>query len=370
MRKMTARWTTALGGALLIGACASPQTRARQRYVPPPAPSRVTTAAPASPGAALLEAALRDYEQGQIEVASTKASRAYELLAPAGDVRAATALQIVGHAHAKRKACSDAAESYRGAVSIREQKLGPDHPLVAVSLASSAEALSCLGKEDDVMSALRRAYQIESAYPSRLPERIEIANRLAALLQKRGELRRAESLLAESMAAVEAARGRADRLYFVLFGARDGALRALGEKEAAAALWTGLPEADRCLPEPCPDARAAASAATGRSKQGEVPNSDRVLASLAPSFKACYDAGLAKDRALVGRVILTWRLAPDGSVTQVKGHRVGYLDDGTIQCILQSAIAARFDAPGRSEPVVRVPLTFVLAAPAAVPGAR
>jgi tetratricopeptide (TPR) repeat protein len=355
-----------LGAALLIAACAAKQTPAPRSASPAAPPNRVTSA-PIASAAALLEAARSDYQKGQIEAASTKASRAYELLATAGDVRAATALQIVGHAHTKRKACNEAAESYRSAVSIREQRLGPDHPLVAVSLASSAEALSCLGKDDDAMRALRRAYEIEAAYPSRLPERIEIAHRLAGLLQKRGELRRAESLLAESMTAVEAARGRADRLYFALFGARDGALRALGEKEAAAALWTGLPEADRCLPEPCPDPRASRAAVTGQSKAREVPNADHVLASLAPSFKACYDAGLAKDSALVGRVILTLRLAPDGAVNQAKGHRIGYLDDGTIQCILQSAIAARFDAPGRSEPVVRVPLTFVLSTPAALP---
>jgi tetratricopeptide (TPR) repeat protein len=364
---MVARWMMTLGAALLIAACASERKPAPRSEVPASPPRRAKAAAPAASAAALLEAALHDYQKGEIDAASTKASRAYELFAAAGDVRAAAALQIVGDAHAKRKACAEAAESYLGAVSIRERRLGPDHPLVAGSLTSSAGALSCLGKDEEAMSALRRAYEIEAAYPARLPERVEVARRLAALLQKRGELRRAESLLAESMTAVGAARGRADRLYFVLFGARDGVLRALGEKEAAAALWTGLPEADRCLPEPCPDPRAARPAATGQAKAREVPNTDRVLASLAPSFKACYDSGLANDHALVGRVILTLRLAPDGAVSQAKGHRIGNLDDGTLQCILEAAIAARFEAPGRSEPVVRVPLTFVLPAPAAAP---
>jgi hypothetical protein len=254
-------------------------------------------------------------------------------------------------------------------VSLREKHFGPDHPSLAAPLRALAEALSCTGKDEAAIAAVRRAYQIESAFPARLSERVDLAIVLAALLNKRGELRRAESVLGENMAAVETGRGRADPLYGALFGPREATLRALGDKEAAAALWAGLPEADLCLPEACPDPKSPAAlqarAEAARSKGTDVPNAKRVLAALAPSFKACYDAGLAQDPSLVGRVLVTLHVAGDGSVSTAKAHRTGFLNDATITCILKTALAARFDAPRAAAPVVRIPLTFVPAAPTA-----
>ncbi|HMJ11498.1 MAG TPA: AgmX/PglI C-terminal domain-containing protein, partial [Polyangiaceae bacterium] len=366
------RWSRSLVACMLVqSACASQPTAARRTDVgrAPPPPSAASKPGTSTPrGATLLESAFKDYQSGHLDAAFTKANRAHELLAASGDVRAAAASELVGHVQLNRKACEPAASAYEETVHLREMHFGPDHPSLAAPLRALAEALSCTGKADAAIAAVRRAYQIESAFPARLGERVDLALVLAALFNKRGELHRAESVLGESMAAVEVSRGRADPLYGALFGVREATLRALGNKEAAAALWVGLPESDLCLPEACPDPRSPAAAETraaaARSKRSDVPNSSRVLAALAPSFKACYDRGLTKDPSIVGRVLVTMRIAADGSVGSVKGHRVGFLDDATITCILKAALAARFDASAASERVARVPLTFVPPAPA------
>src|SRR5262249_49098904 len=57
---------------------------------------------------------------------------------------------------------AEALAAYRGALAIKEKALGPDHPSVAVSVYSVADALLALDKGEEALAGFQRALAIDT----------------------------------------------------------------------------------------------------------------------------------------------------------------------------------------------------------------
>ena len=94
---------------------------------------------------------------------------------------------------------------------------------------------------------------------------------------------------------------------------------------------------------------AAGSAEPGEGgvSGGAVPisDADRVVAGLRPKFRACYQSGLNDDPAMQGRVILSARVAPDGTVESVDPASGEGLSARVTSCLADTVKRAQFSAP-------------------------
>src|SRR5205085_787413 len=79
-----------------------------------------------------------------------------------------------------------------------------------------------------------------------------------------------------------------------------------------------------------------------------VSNAERVVASLRPKFRACYNKGLATDPSMSGSVTIVTKVAPNGEVTTADGSAVNGLSPDVVSCIARVVRNANFDAPGGS----------------------
>ncbi|MCC6214373.1 MAG: AgmX/PglI C-terminal domain-containing protein [Polyangiaceae bacterium] len=83
---------------------------------------------------------------------------------------------------------------------------------------------------------------------------------------------------------------------------------------------------------------------------------------------ACYEAGLARDPALAGRVVVRLTVEPDGRVGRTEPHEPPTLGDpAVVTCIEEVLRGVRFPAPKGGRAVVLVPYEF---APADAGAAR
>jgi len=94
-----------------------------------------------------------------------------------------------------------------------------------------------------------------------------------------------------------------------------------------------------------------------------VSNAQGAIARLRPGFRACYNAGLASDPTMSGKIVLLIKVGTNGDVEQVaKGGGSGLSSD-VEACIMNRARSATFVAPGGDGSTVNVPVTFVPQAP-------
>lgn len=91
-----------------------------------------------------------------------------------------------------------------------------------------------------------------------------------------------------------------------------------------------------------------------------VPGSDpdRVVASLRGRFRACYQAGLADDPKMQGRVLLSVKVSPEGNVVAVTSGRREGLSARVVTCMADAVRGAQFSPPGARGANVQVPLSF------------
>lgn len=89
-----------------------------------------------------------------------------------------------------------------------------------------------------------------------------------------------------------------------------------------------------------------------------ISDADKVIASLRPGFKACYQTALAADPTIQGRVVMDTLVAPDGHVTSVNVHEATSLPPAVTGCIAGLLKDATFAPPGGTGSTLRVPITF------------
>ncbi len=90
-----------------------------------------------------------------------------------------------------------------------------------------------------------------------------------------------------------------------------------------------------------------------------VANAERTIAQLRPSFKSCYQKGLANDPSMAGKLIIQIDVAPNGDVANVTKTGGSGLSPEVEQCIMNKVRAKSFDAPGGGGSKLSVPVTFV-----------
>jgi hypothetical protein len=90
-----------------------------------------------------------------------------------------------------------------------------------------------------------------------------------------------------------------------------------------------------------------------------VANAERTIAGLRPSFKSCYQKGLANDPSMAGKLIIAIDIAPNGDVQSVSKAGGAGLAPDVEQCIMNKVKRASFDAPGGGGSKLQVPVTFV-----------
>ncbi len=90
-----------------------------------------------------------------------------------------------------------------------------------------------------------------------------------------------------------------------------------------------------------------------------VANAERTIAQLRPSFKSCYQKGLANDPSMAGKLIIQIDIAPNGDVSNVSKTGGSGLSPEVEQCIMNKVRSKSFDAPGGGGSKISVPVTFV-----------
>jgi hypothetical protein len=112
--------------------------------------------------------------------------------------------------------------------------------------------------------------------------------------------------------------------------------------------------AERVVKGPTGDAQIG-----GTSASVPVSGADRVVAGLRPKFKRCYEAGLAQDPGMSGKVVISAKIGPNGEVSGADVASNSGLSPSVAACIAGHVKRATFDAPGGSGSTLNIPVTFV-----------
>jgi hypothetical protein len=134
------------------------------------------------------------------------------------------------------------------------------------------------------------------------------------------------------------------------FGDGDGAAGGAGGAGGAGAGAGGGVGAD-----------AGASRGGGASDGGVTPSivgADRVIAGLRPRFRNCYQQGLASDRKMRGRVVLSASVSAKGDVVAVTPTQVDGMSANVVTCLVSVMKKATFTAPGGAGSSLQVPVVF------------
>lgn len=90
-----------------------------------------------------------------------------------------------------------------------------------------------------------------------------------------------------------------------------------------------------------------------------VSDADRVIASLHPRFRKCYQAGLRDAPAMAGKIVLVATVAPNGEVQSVTTSSNEGLSSDVATCLAKVVGNAQFTGNG-SMTTLRIPVSFVL----------
>ncbi|HEY4119838.1 MAG TPA: AgmX/PglI C-terminal domain-containing protein [Byssovorax sp.] len=113
------------------------------------------------------------------------------------------------------------------------------------------------------------------------------------------------------------------------------------------------------IPVPSPAPTGGDAAASAHPDGGGVAaQASSVVASMAPAFRRCYNAGLADDPTLQGSVRITAHVGPKGDVTSVKPSKTTLPAD-VVACVAKRVAAAQFSPPEGGGATVVVPVSFV-----------
>jgi hypothetical protein len=90
-----------------------------------------------------------------------------------------------------------------------------------------------------------------------------------------------------------------------------------------------------------------------------VSNADVVVASLRAKFRACYQTGLQDDPTMQGKVVVSAKVAPDGSVDKAAPGSVQGLSPRVALCIAETVKRAQFSPPGGKGATLQIPVSFI-----------
>jgi TonB family protein len=77
------------------------------------------------------------------------------------------------------------------------------------------------------------------------------------------------------------------------------------------------------------------------------------------SFRECYEAGLARNRTIGGRVLVKFRIDPDGTVAQAEDIGSDLPDKVVVACVVDGYRTLRFPKPAGDGPVTVIyPISF------------
>lgn len=107
-------------------------------------------------------------------------------------------------------------------------------------------------------------------------------------------------------------------------------------------------------------ANDADGGAEGGADGGRVPiaDADRVIASLRPQYKACYQTALVADRNAAGKALFSLKVHADGTVDQVDVASQTGMSKELLTCLSGILRNARFSGPGGAGSTVNVPITL------------
>ncbi len=97
----------------------------------------------------------------------------------------------------------------------------------------------------------------------------------------------------------------------------------------------------------------------GSSASVPVSDADRVIASLRPRFRQCYQTGLNSDPGMSGKVTISAKVSPNGEVQSAEASSNTGLSPAVAACIAGVVKRAQFNAPGGSGSTLSIPVTFV-----------
>jgi len=90
-----------------------------------------------------------------------------------------------------------------------------------------------------------------------------------------------------------------------------------------------------------------------------IADAERVVMTLRPKFRICYQRGLNTDPEMAGSVTLVAKVAPNGEVSEVDPSRAIGLSADVITCIERVVRNAQFSAPGSSGGSIQIPVKFL-----------
>jgi hypothetical protein len=99
-------------------------------------------------------------------------------------------------------------------------------------------------------------------------------------------------------------------------------------------------------------------AASDAGATASIVGADRVIAGLRPRFRACYQQGLATDRKMRGRVVLSTSVSGKGDVVAVTPTQVDGMSANVVTCLVTVMKKATFTAPGGAGSSLQVPVAF------------
>lgn len=112
---------------------------------------------------------------------------------------------------------------------------------------------------------------------------------------------------------------------------------------------------------PPPSAAPVASAPDPSADGGPVyvSDADEVIASLRPRFRACYNTGLQLDPSIQGKVVISAKVNPDGTVASSNVASLVGLTPEVATCIATTVERATFSAPRGGGSTLNIPVSFV-----------
>lgn len=275
------------------------------------------------------------------------------------------ATSLLALAKAQRRACrfGEAESSAREALAMRERLEGPRGAGVADALEQLADIRAAVDADDDAEKLLAQAAAILATQEATSAEQlVRVLGALASKERYRKDLAAAQAHDEQALAVAERHLAKQPAS---LAAAADGlatTLRARGQEAEAQALFRRLALIERVIPpgtaitemprvERLPPAQRC-------STNGQVANAGRVVASLGPGFRRCYNATLREDVNAAGSVRLMARIGAQGEVLHVRTLTPASYVASMVTCPMAHLLTARFEPPQGGGATIVVPVTF------------